>query len=115
MSMKPRIWICRKAKHARRPPTRQDRPQRAAIPARSDLEEAAREGLLDEHTFVELKLALPPSGKNAETAKNLASFGVLGGVLIVKIRDEGGGKAGEVTGVNDASSASRTNSITGTW
>lgn len=69
----------------------------------SDLEEAAREGLLDEHTFVELKLALPPSGKNAETAKDLASFGVLGGVLIVGVKDEGGGKAGEVRGVDNAS------------
>jgi hypothetical protein len=65
------------------------------------LEVAAAEGLLDEHTYVELKLALPPAGKNVETARDLASFGVLGGVLVVGIKDEGGGKAGEVVGLDN--------------
>src|SRR3954453_20315669 len=65
------------------------------------LQAAGREGLLNEHTYLELKLALPPAGKNTETARDLASLGVLGGVLIIGVKDEGGGKAGDISGVEN--------------
>ncbi len=76
-------------------------PSRVSIDSWQDLMTAAEEGLLDEHTYCELKKGLPPAGSNVETAKDLASFGVMGGVLVVGIRDAGGGRAGEAPGVAD--------------
>lgn len=76
-------------------------PSRLTLNSWNDLVAAAQEGLLDEHTYCELKKGLPPSGNNTETARDLASFGVMGGVFIVGVKDAGGGKAGEVVGVSD--------------
>lgn len=76
-------------------------PSRLTIDSWEDLVGAAKQGLLDEHTYCELKKGLPPAGNNIETSKDLASLGVMGGVLIVGIKDAGGGRAGDVTGVDD--------------
>lgn len=77
-------------------------PSRVTIDSWHDLVSAAGEGILDEHSYCELKKGLPPTGANKETARDLASFGVMGGLFIVGVRDAGAGKAGEVVGVDDA-------------
>lgn len=82
-------------------PTLHFGPSRVTIDFWQDLVAAAGEGILDEHSYCELKKGLPPPGQNTETARDLASFGVMGGLFIVGIRDAGGGKAGEVVGVED--------------
>jgi hypothetical protein len=71
----------------------------------ADIVTSAREGLLDERTYCELKKGLPPSSQNAEVACDLASFTVDGGVLIYGIADAGSGKAGDVVGIPDPESA----------
>src|SRR6478735_3522742 len=83
-------------------PTLRFGPSRVAVNSWADLAAAAQEGLLDEHSFCELKKGLPPAGTNTETARDLASFGVMGGLFVVGIRDAGNGKAGDVVGVDDA-------------
>src|SRR6478752_504027 len=68
------------------------------------LARACAEGLLDENNYVELKRGLPPAKQNTETACDLASMTVLGGLLVVGVRDAGAGKPGEVEGVDDCES-----------
>lgn len=68
-----------------------------------DVVEAASGGLLDETSWVELKADLPPSnpGSNLETARDLASLSLDGGLYVVGIRDDKG-RAGEVVGAEIA-------------
>jgi hypothetical protein len=62
---------------------------------------AADQGLLDEtNGYCELKKDLPPSAQNTEIGGDLASLSVRGGILIVGIEDQGGGKGGKVLGVS---------------
>jgi hypothetical protein len=62
---------------------------------------AAEAGLLDETSWVELKLDIPPTSKpaNLELARDLASLGVDGGLLVVGIADNHG-NAGAVEGTS---------------
>lgn len=66
-----------------------------------DVVAAAKAGVLDETAWVELKKDIPASSpaSNTETAKDLASLSVDGGLLVVGIEDAKG-KAGKVTGTN---------------
>src|SRR5689334_22760054 len=68
-----------------------------------DVVTAAAAGLLDESAWVELKEDVPPAakGSNLETAKDLASLSIDGGLYLVGIRDAKG-KAGDVVGVENA-------------
>jgi hypothetical protein len=68
----------------------------------ADVESAAAAGSLDETHWVELKEAVPPTSKpaNLELARDLASLGADGGLLIVGIQDANG-KAGKVVGTDD--------------
>ncbi len=79
-------------------------PSRVELSTWEDLLTAAREGLLDETTFCELKKALGPSDQNSEISCDLAALSVLGGVLVVGVKDKGKNKAGEVLGIDDPNS-----------
>lgn len=71
----------------------------------SEIQFAAEQGLIKEHTHCELKKGLPPSSQNIELARDLASLTVEGGVLIYGVTDARGGVAGAVVGVEEAESA----------
>lgn len=77
-------------------------PSRVALADWTDLETAAREGLINERAHCELKRGLPPSSKNVEISRDIASMTVEGGVLLYGVEDAGGGKAGAVVGMPDA-------------
>jgi hypothetical protein len=68
-----------------------------------DFVSAAADGLLDESSWVELKEDVPAAakGSNLETAKDLASLSIDGGLFLVGIRDAKG-HAGDVVGVENA-------------
>ena len=70
-----------------------------------DIVAAAREGLIDERSYCELKKGLPPSSQNREVACDLASLTVDGGVLIYGVTDAGDGKADDVLGISEPESA----------
>lgn len=82
------------------------------------VENAARDQLLDENQWVELKKDIPEGkGDTRETAKDLASLGVYGGTLIVgvaEVKDGRGKTAGEVVGAPTATLADRVSSIAAT-
>jgi hypothetical protein len=80
-------------------------PSRVQLDTWNDIVEAAREGLLDERTYCELKKGLPPSSQNGEVSRDLASLTVDGGILVYGVADAGAGKAGEVVGMSDPESA----------
>lgn len=64
-----------------------------------DVVSAAASGTLDEKIWVELKAAVPPHSDtaNLESAKDMASLAVEGGLLLIGIRDNDS-NAGEVVG-----------------
>lgn len=64
-----------------------------------DLKRACEEGLLNENNYIELKAGLPPAKANVETSRDLASLTVLGGVVIVGVREASDGKPDTVEGV----------------
>ena len=66
-----------------------------------DVVSAAADGLLDESSWVELKADVPASNpaSNLETARDLASLTLDGGLCIVGIRDNKG-RAGAVVGAD---------------
>lgn len=67
-----------------------------------DVASAARDGLLDESSWVELKADVPAANpaSNLETARDLASLALDGGLFLVGVRDDKG-RAGEVVGAED--------------
>ena len=81
-------------------------------PARwSDVVEAAAGGLLDESHWIDLKRELPPDrARNTELAKDLASFAVDGGLLLIGIEDHNS-YAGRVCGVELAGLADRVDQV----
>lgn len=68
----------------------------------SDIESAAAAGSLDETRWIELKEAVPAASKpaNLELARDLASLGADGGLLIIGIEDAHG-RAGKVVGTDE--------------
>jgi Schlafen, AlbA_2 len=69
-----------------------------------DVVSAAAAGSLDETHWVELKKAIPATSKeaNLELARDLASLGADGGLLVIGVDDDGG-RAGDVVGTGDLS------------
>ncbi len=77
-----------------------------------DLQTAARGGQIDEGHWVELKREIPTTrGANAELARDLASFAVDGGLLIVGVDEDDLGRAADVVGTDLAGLAERVDSI----
>ena len=71
------------------------------IPAtEDDLAQAARQGLLEETHYLDIKASIPSGGSsNRELARDLASFAVDGGTIIVGVSESDGG-APELTPVH---------------
>ena len=66
-----------------------------------DLVSAAAGGLLDESHWMELKREIPRTkGSNVELARDLASFAVDGGVLVIGVDEDDLGRADQVVGTD---------------
>lgn len=60
---------------------------RVPLTTEADLQAAADVGLLEESHYLELKREIPGKGSNRETARDLASFAVDGGTIIVGVEE----------------------------
>jgi hypothetical protein len=78
----------------------------------ADIVTAATAGLLDESHWVDLKREIPSTrGSNAELARDLASFAVDGGLLVIGVDEDGLGRADQVVGTDLAGLPERIDAV----